>query len=435
MSDPSPLTRQQLAKFLPNHEAIIAFERLFKVAGNITPTNIDEVLIDSGSASAKAISVDSELQSIKNDILLSLGINESKTNISLDVLEKLSHLIDLLSTSPKKVDDNFRSFDYINFNRYSDHVHETGALDWHEEDDTLNIHHSGGVVQQVGQEIYARVKNSTGSDFADGEVIGSAGVGTDAIIEGEKYIADGSISSLYVLGIATQDIVDTAKGHVTTWGYVRDIDTTGTSYGETWLVGDILYVSPTVAGRLTNIKPTAPLLVIPMATVTFVNATTGSFFVRTTVDQPMYYGTFVDTTDQTAAIVNTPYPITFNTTGTSDGIYIGTPTSRLYFENAGFYNLKFTAQVTSSSASTKTLWFWPRVNGADVPNSSMKMSISNNGFTATISRSVSMSFNAGDYLEATWATDDITVTLEAAPSTAFAPATPSVILAIHEITQ
>jgi hypothetical protein len=48
---------------------------------------------------------------------------------------------------------------------------------------------------------------------------------------------------------------------VTHFGYVRGLDTRGDVVSsiavgdETWAVGDILYVHPTVAGKLTNVKP------------------------------------------------------------------------------------------------------------------------------------------------------------------------------------
>ena len=394
MSSRLNLTRQQLAKFLPNHDAIKAFEELFAIAGQFSVTTIaeltkliEEANIDAGTAEAKA----------------------------------------------RK--QNFLNGDYINFNLNGPHNGQVGQVSWNKDDDTLNIHHSDDVTQQVGAETYARVVNNTGAVLPNGTCVGFAGVFSPTAVEGGKYIADGSMTSIYILGIATQDIVDTGFGRVTTWGYVRGFDTTGAVYGETWALGDILYASAAIAGALTNIKPTAPLLVIPMAIVTEVHATDGSVFVRTTVDQPLYYGTFADTSDQMPAAINTAYPITFNTTQQSDGFYVGTPTSRIYAENTGFYSFKFSAQVTSSNANTKNLWFWARVNGVDLPNSSMKMSISQNGFTAPISRAVGLSMNAGEYLEAMWASDDVAVTLQAVPATTFAPATPSVILAINEITQ
>jgi hypothetical protein len=92
-------------------------------------------------------------------------------------------------------------------------------------------------------------------------------------------IADGSIDVKYALGIATEDIVDGDDGYVTEFGLVRGINTTGSLYGETWVDGDILYVSPTIAGGLTKVRPIAPLLHIQMAIVVYANAN-GSLFVR-----------------------------------------------------------------------------------------------------------------------------------------------------------
>lgn len=43
MADPKPLTRAQLARFLPDAEAIKAFESLFTVAGETTPAEILEL--------------------------------------------------------------------------------------------------------------------------------------------------------------------------------------------------------------------------------------------------------------------------------------------------------------------------------------------------------------------------------------------------------
>lgn len=43
MADPKPPTRAQLAKFLPDAEAVRAFEKLFEVAGDTTPTDVLEL--------------------------------------------------------------------------------------------------------------------------------------------------------------------------------------------------------------------------------------------------------------------------------------------------------------------------------------------------------------------------------------------------------
>jgi len=53
------------------------------------------------------------------------------------------------------------------------------------------------------------------------------------------------------------------------------------------------------------------------------------------------YGTFYDTTTQTAAAINTATAITFNSTDLSFGVSIGTPASRIYVDSEGVYNFQF----------------------------------------------------------------------------------------------
>jgi hypothetical protein len=92
-------------------------------------------------------------------------------------------------------------------------------------------------------------------------------------------IADNTIPYYFTLGIATQDIDDGDDGYVTNFGLVRGINTTGSLYGETWVDGDILYVSSTITGGLTKFEPNEPNLKIQIALVIKANAN-GSMFVR-----------------------------------------------------------------------------------------------------------------------------------------------------------
>ena len=146
------------------------------------------------------------------------------------------------------------------------------------------------------------------------------------------------------------------------------------------------------------------------------------------------YASFVSNTDQTTT-ANTATAITWDSMPFGDGVSLGSPASRVVFEEEGYYMISFSVQITSTSSSTKTLYFWPRVNGTDIPNSTIKVSLHNNGGTIVMSRSAIFNFAAGDYLQAYWATDDATVSLDASVATAFAPATPSVILTVTRLRQ
>jgi hypothetical protein len=138
------------------------------------------------------------------------------------------------------------------------------------------------------------------------------------------------------------------------------------------------------------------------------------------------------TTDQVAAVINTPYALTY-TAATADGITNGTPATRLVFEEAGHYMASFSAQITSTSSSTVTFYFWPRLNGSDAPNSTIVASLHQNDATTVVSRATTFDVQAGDYLEVMWAVDRVDGYLEATPATAFSPAAPATTIGITRL--
>lgn len=136
----------------------------------------------------------------------------------------------------------------------------------------------------------------------------------------------------------------------------------------------------------------------------------------------------------TAAAANTAYAIEFDTPSLAVGITkSGTNPTRIVFAEGGLYRIAFTAQITSSSASTVEMRFWPRVNGTNVAGSTMVASLHSNGSTTVVSRDSIFQFSANDYLEAMWATDRTSGFLEAHAATAYAPASPSVTLSISRV--
>lgn len=137
--------------------------------------------------------------------------------------------------------------------------------------------------------------------------------------------------------------------------------------------------------------------------------------------------------DVTAAAVNTAYPITYDSPPFANGISLGSPTSRIVFEEGGTYLLAFSAQITSTSSSTVEFRFWPRINGSDVAGSTIRANLHQNDASFVVSRSAIFQMSAGDYLEVMWATDSTSGYLQAAPATAYAPAAPSTSLSITRV--
>lgn len=156
----------------------------------------------------------------------------------------------------------------------------------------------------------------------------------------------------------------------------------------------------------------------------------GGEFVQIVLEDGHYSGNI--SSDVTAAAANTAYALDY-TAQSSQSISNGTPTTRLVFDEAGEYMISFSAQISSSSASTVNFWFWPRVNGTDVAGSTMKNALHQNDAVLVVSRTAIFDLSAGDYLEAMWATDSTSGKLEASAATAFAPAAPASTIAITRL--
>jgi hypothetical protein len=136
----------------------------------------------------------------------------------------------------------------------------------------------------------------------------------------------------------------------------------------------------------------------------------------------------------TAAASNTAYAIQFDAPVFATGISRDPANlTRIVFASAGLYRLSFTAQMASSSGFTVEFRFWPKVNGTNVGGSTMVGSVHNNGATTVLARDSLFQFAAGDYLEAMWATSSTNGFLEAHAATAYAPASPSVTMAINRV--
>jgi len=144
------------------------------------------------------------------------------------------------------------------------------------------------------------------------------------------------------------------------------------------------------------------------------------------------YGSFYDTTDQTAAAINTAYAMTFNTTDISNGVYIGSPTSRVYVDTINLYNIQFSAQLVNAAGGAHNVWIWLRKNGTDVANSATTLRLQGNNTELVAAWNFLLSLNAGDYFELMWEVSDTAVSLFSDPATAVHPAIPSIILTVTD---
>jgi hypothetical protein len=89
-------------------------------------------------------------------------------------------------------------------------------------------------------------------------------------LKAELFTADGNTQLSYLLGVATENISNGADGKVTSFGKVRDIDTSA------WPEGTALYASSTTAGGFVTNAPSAPNQAVIIAYVINSHASTGS---------------------------------------------------------------------------------------------------------------------------------------------------------------
>lgn len=378
-TDPRPLTRKELARFLPDQRSIRAFEKLF----SLIPTDLVELFI----------------QAEEN---LNAAANANAHARAALAKPFMNHI--QFYSNPKHPSEVKR------------------AMAWNDDDDTVNLFHSDGVVQQIGEEIYARATNTSGAVITNGQAVALDPAGPGF----QRHIADGTIPIVYTIGLATQPIDAGDVGRVTFWGQVRGVDTSGFS------VGDILYVSATTLGALTNVRPTSPDFVIPMGVVVVSDAAVGQIYVRPTLFPQFDYGAFTRLANATPAAINTAYTIEFTNTEVSNGVAIGTPTSRLVVTESGLYSINVSFTLVSGSASVKNVWLWFRINGVDVANSAIIVSLDSGSAIKSPSRGVFFLLDAGDYVELMWASDSTNVTLQNNAATAFAPATPACIVTMEQ---
>lgn len=310
-----------------------------------------------------------------------------------------------------------------------------GQLGWNSVEDCIDIKQADDTTLQLGLEHYFQIHNSTGSTLENGDVVMFSGVSqvtpTNPVVEVMPYVANANATPLYLVGVMTNSVSNNANGRATVFGKVRNLNTTGSVVGETWVTGDLLWAHPTIAGKMTKVRPTAPNVATSVAAVLKVGTTDGVILVRPTIWPRLFYGDWYDTTNQTAAAPLTAYPVKVNSAGAVSGFQlINGETIKVL--NAGRYNFEFSLQVTSTNSSLARLWIWYRQNGVDVPHSATVVTVRENGGKLAPSWNFPVLMNANDTFTLMWATESVNVSLSAEPATAFCPSIPSVILTVSQ---
>jgi hypothetical protein len=142
------------------------------------------------------------------------------------------------------------------------------------------------------------------------------------------------------------------------------------------------------------------------------------------------YGAFQDTTDQTAAVANTAYAMTLNTTDYANGVSVAS-SSRITVADSGIWNLQWSGQFENPDSQDHDVRVWLKINGTVVVGSTGFFAVpskhgSVNGH-ALVGWNYFLSLNASDYVELWWETDSTQVSIQAYPAAGNYPSTASLI--------
>lgn len=147
------------------------------------------------------------------------------------------------------------------------------------------------------------------------------------------------------------------------------------------------------------------------------------------------YGAFSSDQDQTTT-ANTATLMTLNTTDFANGVSISS--SKITVENAGMYNLQFSAQFENANVALQDVYIWLRQGNdgggsADITGSAGYVSIPNShGGThghAIVGWNYFLSMAANDYVQIYWSTSSADVSIQYYPAsgTPTKPSTQSVV--------
>jgi hypothetical protein len=261
------------------------------------------------------------------------------------------------------------SFNYIQFYTSPSVTPTPGMLWWNNIDDTVNIQTLGGAVLQIGQEQHINAYNDTGVQINNGQIVyingASSGFPTITLAK-----ADTVESSQTTIGMATIDIANGAIGQVTTFGYVRGLNTSSCS------VGEEIYLSDTIEGGFTNIQPKFPSFRISIGSCVVVDASDGEIFF--TLDRrdviSFFNGTLAETFDAIAS--------------SSDGINV---TMTLERSGGGDLTQRFSSGYSTYDTSPAIIASLvpgtdqvPQMNYAYIPESTGVLTVNQTGFPTNI---------------------------------------------------
>jgi hypothetical protein len=177
-------------------------------------------------------------------------------------------------------------------------------LAWNNTDGTLDLGLQGGLKNKLGQQLVVKARNTSGSTITKGSVVKVVGV-AGGFVGINLAQANNVANSETAFGIVAEDIADSSNGFVAINGIIHGVNTN--AFNE----GDILYLSPTTPGAITNNKPESPNYIVVIGYVAKKSATDGHILLHVQNDTRQAVEIQVACSDETTALTTGTAKVTF----------------------------------------------------------------------------------------------------------------------------
>lgn len=150
-----------------------------------------------------------------------------------------------------------------------------------------------------------------------------------------------------------------------------------------------------------------------------------------------YYGSFTSNVTQLNPVANVARAMSADTTEYSSGVILSANT-RFVVQNAGVYNIQFSAQLKQLNNVNSEISIWFRKSGTDVPRSNTELAIDKNqGGTSKLvaAWNIIESFTANQYIEIMWSSPDtgMEILWQNTQTGPTRPSTPSIIVTVTQV--
>jgi hypothetical protein len=194
--------------------------------------------------------------------------------------------------------------DYLGFDTASSHSVGVGELAWNSTDGTLDLGLQGGLKNRLGQQLVVKARNTSGSLISKGSVVRVVGV-VGGFVGINLAQADSVANSETAFGIVAEDIADSSNGFVAINGIIHGLNTNA------FTEGDILYLSTTTPGAITNVKPASPNYRVIIGYCAKKSATDGHILLHVENDTRQAVEIQLAASDETTALTAGTAKVTF----------------------------------------------------------------------------------------------------------------------------